>query len=115
MRRFAGALRSHRKIKDKGEEEELRTKVQQWLSDWFVARGKIRKPALESGQDTLWNTDYFEAGWLTSMEVVEFVTEIEQEFGMQFSDRDLQDSRFVTIAGLTELILECSPQASESR
>jgi len=47
--------------------------------------------------------------------VVEFVTEIEQEFGMQFSDRDLQDSRFVTIAGLTELILECSPQASESR
>ena len=49
------------------------------------------------------------------MEVVEFVTEIEQEFGVQFSDRDLQDSRFVTIVGLTELILQCSPQTSESR
>jgi hypothetical protein len=36
---------------------------------------------------------------------------------MQFSDRDLQDPRFVTIAGLTELILECSTQSQghESR
>jgi acyl carrier protein len=93
----------------------LRTKVQQWLKDWFVARGKISKAALENGRDTLPVTDYFEAGWLTSMEVVEFVTEIEQEFGMQFSDHDLQDSRFVTIAGLAELILARSTQTSESR
>jgi acyl carrier protein len=92
----------------------LKTRVQQWLTEWFVGRGKIRKAALEN-QDTLWRTDYFDAGWLTSMEVVEFVTEIEQEFGIQFSDRDLQDSRFVTIAGLTELILESSAQTSESR
>jgi acyl carrier protein len=59
--------------------------------------------------------DYFEAGWLTSMEVVEFVTEIEQHFGMQFSDHDLQDARFITIAGLAELILERSTQTRESR
>ena len=49
------------------------------------------------------------------MEVVEFVTEIEQQFGMQFSDRDLQDPRFVTIAGLTELILQHSTEISKSR
>ena len=49
------------------------------------------------------------------MEVVEFVMQIEQEFGLQFSDLDLQDSRFVTLAGLTELILERSTQTSESR
>ena len=42
------------------------------------------------------------------MEVVEFVTEIEQRFAMQFSDRDLQDARFVTMDSLAELILECS-------
>jgi hypothetical protein len=34
---------------------------------------------------------------------------------MQFSERDLQDQRFVTIAGLADLILERSPQTSESR
>ncbi len=61
------------------------------------------------------DTDYFEAGWLTSMEVVEFVAEIEQRFSMQFSESDLQDPRFVTIAGLTELILERSTETSESR
>jgi acyl carrier protein len=49
------------------------------------------------------------------MQVVEFITEIEQTFGMQFSDDDMQDPRFATIAGLTELILERSTQSSESR
>jgi acyl carrier protein len=49
------------------------------------------------------------------MEVVEFVTDIEHRFGMQFSDRDLQDPRFVTIAGLAELILQRSIETSESR
>ncbi len=76
-----------------------------------MSRAKIGNPVSQP----LLDIDYFEAGWLTSMEVVEFVTEIEQQFGMQFSDRDLQDPRFVTIAGLTELILQRSTQASESR
>jgi acyl carrier protein len=91
--------------------DELRTIVENWLTGWFVARAKIRKNAPE----TLRVTNYFDAGWLTSMEVVEFVTEIEQRFDLQFSERDLQDQRFVTIAGLADLILERSRQTSESR
>lgn len=93
----------------------MRDRVQDWLTDWFVARGKLTKKIGETAPETLRNTDYFEAGWLTSMEVVEFVTEIEQHFGMQFSESDLQDPRFVTIAGLAELILSRSTQASQSR
>jgi acyl carrier protein len=92
-------------------ETEQKAQVQEWLINWFVARSKISKREPEPVQDV----DYFEAGWLTSMEVVEFVTEIEQRFGMQLSDRDLQDPRFVTIAGLTEIILEHSTPISESR
>ena len=91
--------------------EELRTQVQGWLKEWFESRGKIGKQASE----TILKIDYFEAGWLTSMEVVEFITEIERQFGMQFSDDDMQDPRFVTIGGVTELILERSTQSSESR
>jgi acyl carrier protein len=79
----------------------LRTEVQTWLKDWFEKRAKIGRLNSQS----LLDIDYFEAGWLTSMEVVEFITEIEQQFGMQFSDEDMQDPRFVTIAGLTDLIL----------
>jgi acyl carrier protein len=91
---------------------ELSAQVQQWLVDWFVARGKIGEDKIDQEKA---DGDYFAAGWLTSMEVVEFVMEIEQQFGMQFSDGDLQDSRFVTIAGLSELILERSTETSESR
>jgi acyl carrier protein len=89
----------------------LKAQVQEWLTNWFTARGKIGKIAPENLRDT----DYFEAGWLTSMEVVEFVMEIEQRFSMQFSESDLQDPRFVTIAGLGELILERSTETSESK
>jgi acyl carrier protein len=94
--------------------EELRAQVQHWLTNWFLSRSKPRsKPGKPTSVPL--DVDYFEAGWLTSMEVVEFVTEIEQTFGMQFSDRDLQDPRFVTIAGLTELIVAYSTGTSESR
>jgi acyl carrier protein len=88
----------------------LREEVQDWLKNWFAARVKITQQTHDP-----FRVDYFEAGWLTSMEVVEFVTDIESQFDMQFSDSDLQDSRFVTMAGLTELILERSHQTSESR
>jgi len=80
----------------------LSTIIQDWLKSWFVARGKIGKDAVAFAGDT----DFFEAGWLTSMEVVELVTEIESRFDMQFSEADLQDSRFVTIPGLADLIVE---------
>jgi len=84
-----------------------------WLIDWFVTRGKIGRHALEKQPDALRETDYFEAGWLSSMEVVEFVMEIEQEFAMQFSDRDLQDPRFVTIEGIAELIVDRAKQSND--
>ncbi|MFY9948257.1 MAG: phosphopantetheine-binding protein [Candidatus Sulfotelmatobacter sp.] len=85
-------------------------RIQTWIIGWFQSRAKTAKQASES-----LNVDYFEAGWLTSMEVVEFITETEQTFGIQFSDEDMQDPRFATIAGLTELILRRSTQSSESR
>ena len=94
--------------------EQSRLQVQDWLTSWFVARAKIGREAAETGASALHKTDYFDAGWLTSMEVVEFVTEIEQEFAMQFSDHDLQDARFVTIDGLAALIVARSAQTSES-
>ena len=89
----------------------MREQPQAWLAEWFASRGKIGKEARESALQV----DYFAAGWLTSMEIVEFVSEIESRFAIQFSDSDLQDRRFVTISGLSELILERCTQPSESR
>jgi acyl carrier protein len=101
----------------KGDREPLKEEVQLWLNHWFALRTKMKtgepaEPGLaQPGPDT----DYFAAGWLTSMEVVEFVTEIENRFSFQFSDSDLQDPRFVNLAGLSELIFERSTPTSRSR
>lgn len=77
----------------------LGQQVSQWLVEWFSGRtrGGLSPESLE-------DINYFEAGLLTSAEVVEFVTEIEEKFGMQFSESDLSDERFVTISGLAQLI-----------
>ena len=104
-------LHDARRLNDKDQGGKLKARVQAWLENWFVRRAKIGNQASQS----LFEIDYFEAGWLTSMEVVEFITEIEREFEMQFSDEDMQDPRFVTMAGITELILQRSTQSSESR
>ena len=89
----------------------MREQVQTWLREWFASREKISKTSRENPLDI----DYFAAGWLSSMEVVEFVMEIEGQFGIQFSESDLQDRRFVTISGLTDLILKHSTNAEQVR
>ncbi|HLX85010.1 MAG TPA: acyl carrier protein [Terriglobales bacterium] len=83
----------------------MKEEIRQWLCDWFASRGKIKGDT--AGQI---HVDYFEAGLLTSLEVIEFVSEIEERFGVSFSEQDFQDPRFVTIAGLAELVAERSPQ-----
>lgn len=92
--------------------ENWKLKIRQWLAAWFAARSKSSKHAMVDG---LCEINYFDEGWLSSMEVVEFVTEIEQNFDMQFSETDLQNPRFVTIGGLAELIAEHMAQTSASR
>jgi acyl carrier protein len=87
--------------------EELQEQVVEWLSQWFYERKKF------SGDNTkLLNMNYFEAGLLTSLEVIEFVTEIEDKFGVRFSEQDFQDPRFVTITGLSEMVASHSAHAS---
>ena len=70
-----------------------------WIVNWFSSRGKLRC----SPQDAL-DIDYLQAGLLTSLEIVELVGEIEDHFGIQFSEAEMQDPRFSTIVGLAELV-----------
>jgi acyl carrier protein len=91
--------------------EELRERAQTWLLAWFAGRAKMGRNA----EKELLQLDYFAAGWLSSMEVVEFVMEMERHFGIQFSEADMQDHRFVTIAGLSEVILERSTKTEPVR
>lgn len=80
---------------------ELKEQASRWLCDWFVSRRKFKGDV-----SRLPEMNYFEAGLLTSLEVIEFVSEIEERFGVQFSEQDFQDPRFSSISGLSELIIE---------
>jgi acyl carrier protein len=90
--------------------EGLREQVEKWLRQWFGSRGRLTGTSAN-----LLDTDYFAAGWLSSMELVEMVTEIERQFEIQFSEADLRDQRFVTISGLSELVAERSTNSEQLR
>jgi acyl carrier protein len=70
-----------------------------WLVEWFASRGK----RVGAGHEAL-QVDYLQSGLLTSLEIVELVAAIEDHYGVQFSESDMQDARFSTIGGLSELV-----------
>jgi acyl carrier protein len=73
--------------------------VCEWILSWFRSRGKLHCAL----QDAL-AIDYLQSSLLTSLEIVEFVSDLEDHFGFQFSEADMQDPRFLTIGGLGELV-----------
>jgi acyl carrier protein len=109
LRRLAGALHRDREVTARVGDE-LKEQASEWMCAWFVSRRKFKGDTAQ-----LLATNYFDAGLLTSLEVIEFVSEIEDRFGMQFSEQDFQDPRFVTVAGLAELIADRSGQAAKPR
>ena len=83
-----------------------RSETVEWLKKWFTARNGTRPVDIEN--------NYFEAGLIDSMAVVELILEIEKKFGMRFKERHFQDRRFATIKGLADIIGEIkSAEASK--
>jgi len=88
----------------------LSQEVSGWIVDWFRARGKLKCSAEEALA-----IDYLRSGLLTSLEIVELVTALEDHFGIQFSDTEMQDPRFSTIGGMAELVSVAVDQASDPK
>ena len=82
--------------------------VSSWMVHWFSSRGKLHCSAKEAP-----GVDYLQSGLLTSLEIVELVSEIEDRFGIQFSETEMQDPRFSTIGGLAELVTMVHGQSSK--
>ncbi len=87
----------------------MKEDVSSWIVDWFSSRGKLHCGAREA-----LGIDYLQSGLLTSLEIVEFVSEIENRFGIQFSETEMQDPRFSTIGGIADLVLMALGQASKA-
>ncbi|MGB9234775.1 MAG: acyl carrier protein [Terriglobales bacterium] len=81
--------------------------VSRWVVDWFSSRSK-----LDCGLQQALAIDYLQSGLLTSLEIVEFVSQLEDRFGIQFSETEMQDPRFSSIGGIAELVAAALNQAS---
>ncbi len=80
----------------------MRDEYLRWLRDWFGARAQ-----LPDGADEM---NYFDAGWIDSFAVIELVEDLENAFHVRLGEHHFQDRRFVTLAGLAEMLDEMVQQ-----
>ncbi len=69
---------------------------------WFEKRGSV--PGATPAEKAA--CDYFAAGLIDSMAVVELISELETQFGVRFLDSHFQERRFSTIGGIAEIVEE---------
>jgi acyl carrier protein len=83
----------------------MQTDPRAWLINWFVNNvGLTSQEVLMKASE-----NYFELGWIDSLKFVNFILEIEQEFGVHFSNEDFQDRDFGTLEGLSRYISKKGP------
>ena len=73
-----------------------------WVLAWFEKRGPVAGATTEEKM----SVDYFAAGLIDSMAVVDLILEAEAAFGIRFNERHYQDRRFSTLKGLSDIISE---------
>jgi acyl carrier protein len=69
-----------------------------WLRHWFQARGAVVGEQL--------TVNYFDAGLIDSLAVVELIEAMEEEYSIRFNEKNFTDKRFTTIVGLAGIIQE---------
>ena len=76
--------------------------VKTWLIEWFKTNTDLSPEDI--GDDV--NINYFEKGWIDSFKFISFMTDIEENFNIRFSNDQFQDRGFSTIDGVIRLIEE---------
>lgn len=72
----------------------------EWLISWFEQNSSLEKEEIcnNLGQN------YLLLGWIDSFQFINFICEIENAFGVHFSNDEFQDRKFASIEGLSEII-----------
>ncbi len=75
-----------------------KTKILELIIEWFQQKNE--------GTKIITNENFFQLGYIDSLDTIELIEEFEQLFKIEFNEDDFQDRRFVNIKGLSEIILE---------
>jgi acyl carrier protein len=70
--------------------------IEHWLSKWFEEKEGHSAPNKHS--------DFYDSGQIDSFGIIELIGDIEDRFGVFFTDDDFRQDYFRTIAGLARLI-----------
>lgn len=74
--------------------------IKKWLIKWFS-----NKSAMSIGKVTeLSQNNYFESGLVDSFGFITLLSDIEEKYGVSFSNDDFLDRSFATIDGLANMI-----------
>lgn len=74
--------------------------IKEWVISWFEKNTIVKKDEVKNVLDE----NYFERGWMDSLKFIEFITDIEDTFKIQFSNDEFQNRMFSTIDGLCKII-----------
>lgn len=74
--------------------------VTKWIVDWLVKEGSLDKSEIIDNLDS----NYFEVGFIDSFKFISMIADVEDNFGIEFSNDQFEDRSFSTINGLSMII-----------
>lgn len=81
--------------------------ISKWIVDWLVSNCG----ANEAEVRTNLNENYFLAGYIDSFQFINMISDIEEEFGVEFDNNQFEDRSFSTVNGLSKIIEEMKKNA----
>jgi acyl carrier protein len=77
----------------------MESQTMDWLVRWFQGRRPWTPPSELAG------VNYFQAGLIDSLGVIELIADLEAQFGIRFEHEDYQRRDFATFGGLAALVV----------
>ncbi|MBF0611779.1 MAG: acyl carrier protein [Magnetococcales bacterium] len=75
--------------------------IAHWLRNWLQNHSSEGQNFVLEG-----DANFLQAKIIDSFQLIELISAIEEEFGFQFNFDQLQDPRFPTVNGLSQLLFE---------
>lgn len=71
----------------------------------FIVEYIQREYTISEGVDVM-ELNYVESGYVDSLGLIQFIATIEDEFGIEFSDEDLENQNIKIVGNLIKMIIE---------
>ncbi len=71
-----------------------------WILNWFQDNTNVLENEINKNRDE----NYFMKGWIDSLKFISFISDIETQFKINFSNDEFQDRKFAKINGIIQIL-----------